>query len=212
MFMPVKALTVAAPPTVRALSVNVARYLSKEYKGAYVVGSHILSICTRTRKTWIVGVLLFRNVLWLSEEKEISIICISSWRSIRTSRNVWAPFAFILIFAATMAKNASWIVPPTPYHLYYQKYCHVLNETARDTYHGPDIPANHQVTFNTAIYRDRSSPNVYAAVLDCRSVALHVQALTLWTECGMNKLSQENRDNRTHMPQQTRPGFAMHAN
>lgn len=25
--------------------------------------------------------------------------------------------AFILTFAATMAKRASWIVPPTPYHL-----------------------------------------------------------------------------------------------
>ena len=67
-----------------------------------------------------------------------------AWLS--TSRNVWAPLAFILILAATIAKNASWIVPPTPYHLvregcvfgYYDVI--LIWGGGYGTYHGPDIP------------------------------------------------------------------------
>ena len=64
-----------------------------------------------------------------------------------TSRKVWAPLAFILILAATIAKNASWIVPPTPYHLVregcvfgYGDDVILIGEGGCGTYHGPDIP------------------------------------------------------------------------
>ena len=81
----------------------------------------------------------------------------------------------------------------------------MILESESATHQGPLTPDTHQ-NGTADFIQCKSSPNVYAAVLDCSRVALHVQALTLLTASIRDTgLAKED----THIPQQTKPGLTL---
>lgn len=53
---------------------------------------------------------------------------------------------------------------------------------------------------------EKGLPKVYAAVLDCNSVALHVHALTLDAYCRHSWVEILEHVTNAYIPQQTKPG------
>ena len=79
----------------------------------------------------------------------------------------------------------------------------VILEDEPATHHGPLTPDTHQ-NDTDCFLQCKNLPNVYAAVLDCSRVALHVQALTLGEMAVRFQSLAQNTS--THIPQHTRPG------